>query len=84
MTRHWTKVFAFTFRHQALSRGYLSATLIVALLLLTLIPGALLLADTLGDSSGRGYGYYPGLLRGGFCGGMPSGGGKHAVCPGDV
>ena len=51
MMRHWTKAFAFTFRHQALSRGYVLTLVIVAIALLTLIPGALLLADSLGSSA---------------------------------
>lgn len=36
--RGWTKVFAFVFRHQVISKGYIATTALVTALLLTVIP----------------------------------------------
>ncbi len=46
MIRNWTKVFSFTFRAQVGTRGYRITTILLALLLLTAIPGILLFADS--------------------------------------
>lgn len=54
MKRSWMKVFGFTFRREAGSKGYICTTLIVALLLLALIPAGMLLADRLGGGSAPG------------------------------
>lgn len=54
MKRSWIKVFGFTFRREAGSKGYICTTLIVALLLVALIPAGMLLADRLGGESAPG------------------------------
>lgn len=54
MKRSWMKVFGFTFRREAGSKGYICTTLIVALLLLALLPAGMLLADGLGGESAPG------------------------------
>lgn len=54
MKRSWMKVFGFTFRHEAGSKGYIRTTLTVSLLLLALIPAGMLMADRLGGESAPG------------------------------
>lgn len=53
MKRSWIKVFGFTFRREAGSKGYICTTLIAALLL-ALIPAGMLLADGLLGEGAQG------------------------------
>lgn len=64
MKRSWMKVFVFTFRREAGSKGYIRTTLIVALMLLALIPALMLLSDRLGDKSDPGTGIQRAVITG--------------------